>query len=164
MATRRTVASLAAEFASLRGVSEDAAIRIALTEAIDREGEPDERLQLSKLEVEAVSAVVANRIGKAFSAGYKWGVREFWSDIEGPLFLLIIFLAVTAFVRGLRLGAFGISFAIVIGVTIWMSRKWPRQLEEQRRERDAMEQNIRSGGSELPYELEFLSDEDDPRI
>jgi hypothetical protein len=81
MAIRRTIDSLAEEFASLRNVSKDNALRIALIEAIARKEEHDFEPEIVPEVVPVAEKVVALRAWTAYMDGQESGSRKVFEEI-----------------------------------------------------------------------------------
>lgn len=96
MATRRTLDSLVEEFASMRGVSNDNAIRIALMDAIAREEEPELEPEVWPV----VRDIMKRRVWVAYMDGQDNGSKTVFEDIASACVILTFILILGLFFRG----------------------------------------------------------------
>ena len=154
MATRRTLDSLAEEFATMRGVSNDNAIRIALMEAIAREEEPELEPEVWPVARE----IMMRRVWVAYMDGQDSGSTKVFEDIAGPCVILTLILILGLFSRGVRAGS--ILLVVIVGI-VSLYYYW-RSIEKTKQERSRGRETINKGVAKmkhtLPDGLEFLAD------
>jgi hypothetical protein len=149
MAVRRTIDSLVEDFASMRGVSKDNAVYIALTDAIAREEEP-EFLPVAK-------EIVMRRVWIAYMDGQDNGSNKVFEEIAIACVMLTLFLILGLFAPGMRVGLIG--FVIIVSVVSLYSyfRITERRKEERSKSREAIINDIAEMKNDLPTGLEFLT-------
>lgn len=154
MAVRRTIDSLAKEYASLRGVSADNAVRIALAEAIQREDDSEDP-EIDKV-ARAVRAVVARQITIAHFRAEEDTRTRISETMVPPIVLGLLWLTGAAFIR-LRLQAVVLATVLIGAASIYYSYRSLRKGKlEAERVRATLRSEITELGASLPGSLEFL--------
>lgn len=153
MATRRTIDSLVEEFASMRGVSNDNAIRIALMEAIEREEEEAEP------DIPPVAKeIVMRRVWIAYTEGQDSGSGKVFEDMAGPCVMLTIFLILGLLARGVREGIIGVVVIASLVSLYYYHRSAEKTKLEHAKSRKAINEDIARMKRNLPSGLRFLAD------
>ena len=154
MATRRTLDSLVEEFASMRGVSNDNAIRIALMDAIAREEEPDLEPEVWPV----VREIMRRRVWVAYMDGQNSGSKKVFDDIASACVILTLILILGLFFRGERGGS--MLLVIIVGIVSLYSywRSIEKTKHERSRGREAINKGVAEMKTKLPDGLEFLAD------
>jgi hypothetical protein len=154
MATRRTIDSLVEEFASMRGVSNDNAIRIALMEAIAREEEPELEPEVWPVAKE----IMMRRVWVAYMDGQDSGSSNVFNDIASACFVLTPILILGLFSRGVREGCVGLVIIVGVVSLYYYHRSMEKSKEERSKGRVTINKDIVEMKNKLPDGLEFLAD------
>jgi hypothetical protein len=152
MATRRTIDSLAEEFASIRGVDNDNAIRIALMEAIEREEEPDFDSEV----ISVAETIMKRRVWIAYTEGRDSGSHQVREEMGIPCVGLMFFLIFGLFSPANRMGM--LSFATFTSIILlgFYYRSVEKSKKERSKYREMVNEEIAKMKDELPDALEFL--------
>lgn len=145
MAVRRTIGSLTLEFAEMRGVSPDNAVRIALIEALEKEQERAKDEEEDASHASTVRAIDVRRLAIAGSLAEEAGLDRIGSETLPPMALAIVWLIAAAFaafvVRPLLLAIIGIILLFLL-FTYLTSRSVGKRRESGRQMREALSLEI----------------------
>ena len=160
MAVRRSIDSLTRQFAEMRGVSLDNAVRIALIEALAREQETAQEDEEGESHESLIEAIDARRLAIAGSFAEEAGLDRIGSETLPPMGLAIVWLTAAIFaaffIRPLLAAIIGIIllFAVFAYLT---SRSIDKRCESGRKMREALALEIKELGKRLPNRLTFLA-------
>jgi hypothetical protein len=167
MVVRKSIEYQIQEFAELRGVTPDLAVRIAITEALDREQKEAEDFEEDASHASTLEAIDARRIAIAASSGQDIGVDGVCADLWPAAAILTVYLlVVTFFSRPLK----PVVFAFVlfcIAVSYIYGRSLAKQSESRKQMRKSLKLEVEELSRGLPDRLRFLAappSEEDPYI
>ncbi|WP_263350344.1 hypothetical protein [Acidicapsa acidisoli] len=170
MAIRRSIDSLIQEFAEMRGVSADYAVRLAVSEALQRDrgrgkkAKEDASHARSKeakeqaLHAPSIEAIYARGLAIAGSRGEDKAVGQLCSDLGPPVVIIAICLLGDAFFeRYLQSTVLAlVSLGLISSYIYWRSLQKIGKSREQMRASLALE--IEELSQKLPDQLSFLAD------
>jgi hypothetical protein len=165
MAVRRSLTSLTEEFASMRGVSTDNAVRIALIEAISREEDSvatpgvSETSSIAPEAVPVAEEIVMRRVSIAYMDGQDNESRKIYENLVVLSFFLIPPLVWDLFIsdRGLHFAVLFPVIAIYIVLGYFYHRGVTESTKMRSKGREKINNDIAGMKSELPRGLEFLA-------
>jgi hypothetical protein len=152
MATRRTIDSLVEEFASIRGVSNDNAVRIALMEAIAREEEPEPEIS------PVAKEIMMRRVWIAYMEGQDGGSHKVLEDMTVPCVFSTLVLILSLFAPGVRFGFVGVAIIVSTLSLYYFHRSIEKSKDEHSKNREALYDDIAEMEKKVPSGLEFLAD------
>lgn len=159
MATRQTIDFLTHQFAQMRGVSPDNAVRIALMEALEREQERAEEDEKDASHASTIERTDARRLAFAGSCGAEQGLCRIGSDAFPPYYLIIMWLISAVFApfvsRSLQFAYLFIVLFFLL-FAYWPWRSVEKQREYGRQMRKSLGLGIEELGKGLPKRLVFL--------
>lgn len=160
MATHRSIDSLVEEFASLRGVSKDSAIRIALTEAIARDEEPNSEINET---ASTIRKIVLNQICLARIGANGYTRAQMWEEMDTPIGFALFYLFVASGLQEVGVEHFSLQAMVILvvpmGVALlyyYYTRTLNKRKSEEEQRREKLEREIHILGGSLPDSLEFL--------
>jgi hypothetical protein len=156
MAVRRSIDSLIREFAEIRGVTPDYAVRIAVTEALERERERIEEPEEEASYASTIEAIDARRLAIARCCGQDTAEDELCSEAGAPAALITIYLLGGAILaRPLQL-AILVFFLLCLVSMYFYWRRVRRKRESRKQMRESLALEIEELGKGLPERLRFL--------
>lgn len=160
MAVRKTIDHLTQQFAEIRGISPDNAVRVALMEALEREQESAELDEEVAAQESLIEAIDARRLVIAGIFAEEAGLDRIGSAVLPPFVFAIWWLVVAVlsafFVRPLLFAMIDmiLLFALFAYLT---SRSVKKRRESGRQMRKALTVEIRELAKKLPDRLSFLA-------
>jgi hypothetical protein len=167
MAVRRTINSLAEEFAFSQGVSMDNAIRIALAEAIARSKEPEPDSDIEET-ASTIRKIVLNQICLASIEANGYTRHQMWEEMGTPIGFALFYLTVAFALQVVGVERFSVLAMVIlvipIGVALlyyYYTRTLNHRKREEEQRREKLKKEIQSLGMSLPDSLQFLCEDTD---
>lgn len=157
MAVRRSIDHLVQRFAEIRGVEPDQAVRIAVTEALEREQQGVEDPEEKESQAAIIEEIDAMRLAIAESSGEDQAAGKLWRDVWPPV-VSIMFLILCDSFMDKPLQASLIAIILICFVLLcfyWNSLI--KQSKTRKEFRKSLTLGIEELAKELPYELRFLA-------
>jgi len=164
MAVRRSVDSLIQEFAKMRGVSPDHAVRIAISEALERKRGIGEEAKEEVSHASSIEAIYARGLAIAGSCGEDKATSQICSNVGPTIVLFAIFLLGSAFVER-SLQSVILVFVLLCLVSLYFYWRSLQKIGRSRKQlRTSLALEIEELSQRFPDRLSFLAEppEGDP--